>query len=76
MACKNRRRTCKASNLRNCRVEIWQASSNITIAQNARADLLFELVHVFDLVIGDDPSSNSFNDSQTHNHAVYGKRQI
>ena len=28
---------------------------NTTIAQNARADLLFELVHAFDLVIGDDP---------------------
>ena len=33
-------------------------------------------MYAFDLVIGDDPSSNSFEESWTNNHAVYGKRQI
>ena len=37
---------------------------------------MFELGHAFDLVIGDDPSSNSIEESLTYNHAVYGKRQI
>ena len=33
-------------------------------------------MHTFDLVIGDDLSSNSFNHSWTHNHAVYSECQI
>ena len=39
---------------------IIAADFNITIVQNTRADPLFELVHAFEMVIGDDPSSNSF----------------
>ena len=49
---------------------------NTTIAQNTRADLLFELVHAFDLIIGDDPILKPFHESWSYNHAVYGKRQI
>ena len=49
---------------------------NTTLANNRRADLMIDLVHAFDLAIGDDPLVNANALSWTHSHPLYGKRQI
>ena len=49
---------------------------NLVVANNRRADLLLDLVHAFDLVIGDDPQLHIDESSWTHSHPIYGRRQI
>ena len=49
---------------------------NTTLANNRRADLMIDLVHAFDLEIGDDPLVNANTSPWTHSHPLYGKRQI
>ena len=49
---------------------------NLVVANNRRADLLLDLVHAFDLVIGDDPQLHIDDSSWTHSHPIYGRRQI
>ena len=61
---------------RGFKIIIIGSDFNTTIAQNTRADLLFELVHACDLIIGDDPILKPFHELWTYKHAVYGKRQI
>ena len=49
---------------------------NTTLANHRRADLMIDLVHAFDLAIGDDPLVNANASSWSHSHPLYGKRQI